>query len=120
MKSQKLLSDGTVVANPKETQNGSSKDYQAKDDLENINEKNIEKSLNDYLEHIFNNEQKNNQHSNNEQGNNQHSNNDLEELKVDTKNNSNFSDKNDQKNSSNNPNVQNKDEHNDNQSHEIR
>ena len=108
MKSQKLLSDGTVVANPKETQNGSSKDSKVKDDLENINS--IENSLNEYLENIINNEQENNQHSNN----------DLEELKVDTKNNPNFSDKNEQKNSYNNPNVQNKDEHNDNQSHEIR
>ena len=120
MKSQKLLSDGTVVANPKETQNGSSKDYQAKDDLENIDEKNIEKSLNEYLDTIINNEHSNNEQGNNQYSNNQHSNNDLEELKVDTKNNPNFSDKNDQKNSSNNPNVQNKDEHNDNQSRESR
>lgn len=122
MKSQKLLSDGTVVANPKETQNGSDKDYKAKNDpskdsktKNDLDEKNIEESLNEYIDNIINNEQENNQHNNN-----QHSNNDLDELKFDTKNNPNFSDKNDQKNSSNNPNVQNKDEHSDNQSHEIR
>ena len=148
MKSQKLLSDATVVANQKETQNGSSKDYQAKNDsskdskTKNDLENNIEKSLNEYIDNIINNEHSNNEQGNNQHSNNQHSNNELEELKVDTINNHiandfstfkeleelkvdiinnpNFSDKNDQKNSSNNSHEQNKDEHNDNQSREIR
>lgn len=126
MKSQKLLSDAAVVANQKETQNGSSKDYQAKNDsskdskTKNDLENNIEKSLNEYIDNIINNEHSNNEQGNNQHSNNQHSNNELEELRVDTINNPNFSDKNDQKNSSNNSHEQNKDEHNDNQSREIR
>jgi len=126
MKSQKLLSDATVVANQKETQNGSSKDYQAKNDsskdskTKNDLENNIEKSLNEYIDNIINNEHSNNEQGNNQHSNNQHSNNELEELKVDTINNPNFSDKNDQKNSSNSSHEQNKDEHNDNQSRESR